>query len=303
MIQDTGLKVLEILKLISEKEVSYLEAAKEIVELTPETFLRYINTIKYAGFNVSKSAKSGKYKLERKPFAVDLTDSELETFGFLEDYVESLNSHHTKKEFDEFSEELFQYLTEDCKTKYKKQRAGRRCDIKYSYKHLEAEINIFESFCRDKLKLEIVDKDEKTYVVEPKEIIYDKNCVYLSCYIPKEAGNKRILIEDIVSYKQLPTKSGGSNFLNTAVFECSGRLAKNYKLKPSEKIINSSSDCVIISNANDDRDILMKRILKYGENAKILQPKSFREEMVKILDEMIENCERTRDDKNSDNSY
>ena len=94
MIQDTGLKVLEILKLISEKEVSYLEAAKEIVELTPETFLRYINTIKYAGFNVSKSAKSGKYKLERKPFAVDLTDSELETFGFLEDYVESLNSHH-----------------------------------------------------------------------------------------------------------------------------------------------------------------------------------------------------------------
>ena len=303
MIHDTCLKVLEILKLMADKEISYNSAVREIGDLTHETFVRYVNTIKYAGFDVSKSDKSGKYKLETRPFAVNLTDSELETLGFLEDYAESLNSHQLRKNFDDFFKQLSSYLPEECLAKYKKQRAGRKHDIKFNYKHLEAEINTFEGFCRDNQKLEITDSEGKTCVVEPKEIIYDKNCVYLSCYIPKEACNRRILIGDIASYKQLPTKSGSGKFLNTTVFECSGRLAKNYKLKPSERIINSSAEKVIISNAGEDRTLLLKRILKYGENARILQPKSSCEEMVKILDEMIENCERTKDDKNSDNSY
>ena len=110
--------------------------------------------------------------------------------------------------------------------------------------------------------------------------------------MPDDASNKMVNIKNIISVKQLPKKSSGNKFLNTVVFECFGRLAKNYKLKPSEKIINSSTDSVIISNAEEDREILLRRILKYGENARLLRPESLRNKMTEILDEMIENRER-----------
>lgn len=297
---DTGLKVIEILKLLTKKDASSLELEKFLCgfdkkDHTTETIQRYINTLKYAGLNITKSTKTGKYHLENQPFTIDLSNEELKTLCFLDNYVNGLNNKKLSGEFENFFNDLSKYFSEDLKTKYHKLKEKIPNKPAYSYKHLEDKINTFEKLCSDNQKTEIVYDKGETYTVEPKEVIYDKNCVYLLCYIPSDASNKMFLADKIVSCKQLPGKCGGGNFLNTAVFECRGRLAKNYKLKPSERIINSSSDCVIISNAQEDKEILLKRILKYGENAKIIQPKSLSEEMVKMINQMIQNCERTKE--------
>ncbi len=297
---DTGLKVIEILKLLSKKDVSERDIEEIIYKLnkkscSAETIQRYINTLKYAGLDITKSTKTGKYHLENQPFSIKLNDRELKALSFLDNYVSGLNNKKLSAEFETFFNDLSKYFTEDLKQKYHKLKQNNTNRSIYSYKHLEDKINTFENLCKDNQRTEIVYEGGETYITEPKELIYDKNCVYLLCYIPSDACNKMFLIDKITSYKQLPTKSGGGNFLNTAVFECRGRLAKNYKLKPSERIINSSSDSVIISNAQEDKEVLLRRILKYGENAKIIQPKSLNEEMVKMINKMIQNCERAKE--------
>ena len=297
---DTGLKVIEILKLLTKQDISGRDIEEIIYRLnkrdcTAETIQRYIHTLKYSGLNITKSGKTGKYHLENQPFSLDLNDRELKALCFLDNYVNGLNNKKLSAEFENFFNDLSKYFTEDLKQKYHKLKQNNTNRSIYSYKHLADKINIFEDLCKDKQRTEIVYENGKTYITEPKELIYDKNCVYLLCYIPSDACNKMFLIDKISSYKQLPTKSSEGTFLNTAVFECRGRLAKNYKLKPSERIINSSSDSVIISNAQEDKEVLLRRILKYGENAKVIQPKNLSEDMVKMINKMIQNCERAKE--------
>ena len=90
---------------------------------------------------------------------------------------------------------------------------------------------------------------------------------------------------------QLPRKAQEINYLNTVVFELYGRLANSYKLKPSESVINFEQGKIVVSNSEEDRDVLLRRLLKYGENCKIVTPKSMQEEMISLTNEMLKNLE------------
>ncbi|MBR6162695.1 WYL domain-containing protein [bacterium] len=290
---DTGLKVFEILKYLAKQDASYHDLERILSkisakELSDETILKYINTLKYSGLNITKSGEV--FRLENQPFMINLTEEELETLANLEAYSKSLNNERVNKEFSDFLNKISKYLSPLLKEKYIKLRETSTAKPMYDYKDREDLIRLCEKYLEDNLRLEIEENGKGKFVFEPAEIIYDKTSVYLSGYLPETASNKRINVKNIISVKQLPTRAAGNKFLNTVVFECFGRLAKNYKLKPSEKIINSSENSVIISNAQEDRDLLLRRILKYGENAKLLRPQSLRDRMKEILNEMIENC-------------
>ena len=75
------------------------------------------------------------------------------------------------------------------------------------------------------------------------------------------------------------------------VFELHGRLMRAYKLKPSEKVINFNQNYITVSNSEDDKDILLRRLLKYGESCKIVSPKSLKAEMLELTNEMLKNLE------------
>lgn len=298
---DTGLKVFEILKYLLKQDASYYDLGQIIERLgkkecSDETILKYINTLKFSGLNITKTENKGVFRLENQPFMINLSEEEIETLSELEAYTKALKNEKLTKEFCSFLNNISKYFSRELKEKYNKIEVIPR----YDYKADEDKIRLFEKYCADNLRLELeykTGKSSEKYIVEPAEIIYDKKSVYISGYLPEKASNKRFNIRNISFVKQLPTRTTGKQFLNTVVFECRGRLAKNYKLKPSEKIINSSSDSVIISNAQEDREMLLKRILKYGENARILRPQSLKDEMTKILDEMIKNCERVQESK------
>lgn len=300
---DTGFKVLEILKFLVKQDASQKELEEKLYELgkkdyAPETLQRYINTLKFVGLEISKSQKTGCYHLENTPFTINPDSDELETLCNLENFVYSLNNHKLSKEFDEFFRHLSRFLpSSKLKEYFEIKLKNPKPD--FDHKQLEEKINIFEGYCAQEQKIEIEYEEENgntdLFKVVPKEILYEQNSIFLFCYITEKAINKKFLLQNIVSHKQLPTKAGNTNFLNTAVFECRGRLAKNYKLKPSERIINSTGKSIIISNSLEDRDVLIRRILKYGENAKILQPKNLVDEIINTIDKMIENIERTEE--------
>ena len=111
------------------------------------------------------------------------------------------------------------------------------------------------------------------------------------CYLPNFARNIKINIDSIIELNQLPKKSKGTTCLNSVVFELYGRLVSSYKLKPSEKVINFSNSCITVSNTAEDKDVLLRRLLKYGENCKIITPKSMQNELLELTNEMLKNLE------------
>ena len=79
--------------------------------------------------------------------------------------------------------------------------------------------------------------------------------------------------------------------MNSIVFEVYGRLAALYKLKPSEKVLDFSNNHLTISNTEEDKDALLLRLLKYGENCKIIRPKAVQEEFIKLTNEILKKLE------------
>ena len=135
------------------------------------------------------------------------------------------------------------------------------------------------------------DNTEETDTFELKEIIEKDNCIYIVCYSPLLGRNRKININSIKSLNQLPQKISGVCYLNSIVFEVYGRLASLYRLKPSEKVIDFSNNHLTISNTEEDKDSLLLRLLKYGENCKIIRPKSLQEEFINLTNDILKNLE------------
>ena len=103
--------------------------------------------------------------------------------------------------------------------------------------------------------------------------------------------NRKISISAIKEMKQSPKKASGVSMLNSVVFEVYGRLASLYKLKPSEKVINFSNNHLTISNTEEDKDVLIRRLIKYGENCKIIRPQSVQKEFLELTNNILKNLE------------
>ena len=135
------------------------------------------------------------------------------------------------------------------------------------------------------------DKEEEENTVVVKEINETKGNYYIICYIPKLRRNKKIFINKIIKIQQQPKKNIEVNYLNSVIFTVTGRLASLYKLKPSENVIDFSNDHLTISNTSEDKDVLMRRLLKYGENCKIIKPESIRKEFIELTNKILANLE------------
>ena len=129
---------------------------------------------------------------------------------------------------------------------------------------------------------------------ELREIVEKQNECYIVCYIPSLGKNKKIPVCTITSITQLPKRAANMNLNNSVTYELYGRLLKSYKLKTNESLIAFNKNYLLISNYNEDRDLLMRRLLKYGENCKILSPKDFAEDFKKYLEMMLKNLESVK---------
>ena len=89
----------------------------------------------------------------------------------------------------------------------------------------------------------------------------------------------------------MPQKSTNVNKNTSVTFEIYGKLASLYKLKPSEKLVDFTEGSRTISNTDEDKDVLLKRLLKYGENCKILKPESYQKELLSLTDDILKNLE------------
>ena len=295
---DTGLRILEVLKILLEKNLSKTELIEKLKEndlvenvYSQEAFLKYFNTFELSGLKLNRF--QGKYSLNNALLKINLSKKEQEMLILLINSITKLNNKSEEEIMRNFFLKINKYINIDLNNELDNiinketsiQNSNIRNNVIETLKHLiyeEQKVNI---------TYKKTDNTEETDTFELKEIIEKDNCIYVVCYSPLLGRNKKININSIKSLNQLPQKISGVCYLNSIVFEVYGRLASLYRLKPSEKVIDFSNNHLTISNTEEDKDSLLLRLLKYGENCKIIRPKSLQEEFINLTNDILKNLE------------
>lgn len=294
---DTSIRVLEILKYMVMNDIDLSDIEYNIPEFAsvlPETYLKYFATIDYAGLPVRKIDK--KYTLCSLPVKINLSEDELNIFRII---CSNFKSCCSDKDTDTFIK-FFRLISKSLNGEQRKIFE----DILKNFVEKSSEISevqekcsIYEDYVSSGQRLKITYKDQ-VLLCEPKTIDIINGNIYFNVYDFKNGTFKKILTDLITSVEVMPTRASLSCMNETAVFTVYNRLVDNYRLRENEFIqsFNDKSKTIVVKNF--DREELMKRLLKYGENCKIISPKNLQKDFLCLLYDIRQKIKDTSDEKN-----
>ena len=287
---DTAVRALEVLKLLSYDELTQeqiidliFKAKKSEYELRTDSLYKYLNTFKLHGIDVQKN--KGKYSLKSSLLKIVLTEKDIEAIKFLYAYSKEVCSEEIFLQF----EILLQNLLKNKNVNFKLEDIDTKTYLrKIKLKVNKENIQKFYILCKEeqRISFDYFNKDLnkiQTFVVEPKEVIVKPTGEILRAFNPEVAEIQDFRIEDINEVKQLPVRVKSVNVKNSVTFKLKGRLGLTYELKKGERLISKEDDMLVISNSEEDKDELLKRLLRYGVSCEILFPKTFKLKFLKTL--------------------
>lgn len=290
-------RTLEILKSLAEKPLSSQELLEHVEKATDKNFrkemvLKYINTIKLLGIDIKK--EGNKYYLDKSLECIDFSKKDLSIFAFIQKYINKINHDDYKNNIIESLQIIEKNFSEKTISLYK----GNKIRAYLPNKPLsikDENIKQYERYCKDELKVKIVyqcenSQKQKEFLLSPLKIIYKKGNAILIGYDSKNNEYKEFLVENILYAEQTPQKFIQSSS-GSVLFKLKNRLAKSYVLKNNEILLESGSDFIIVSNKKEDKDQLLRRLLRYFDQCEILYPKSYRTSLLEMIDAMEKNYE------------
>ncbi len=295
---DTGLRILEVLKILLSNNFSKSEIINMLKNssncenvYTNEAFIKYFNTLESSGLKINKN--KNKYELVNALMNIEITEDEKKILLYILNNYKILhndeNEEAVKTATVKINKFLFNFANYDTIEEIFLKKPEFTDNIK------ESLIKTLNKLIKDNLLVKINYKKkqnvEEEIILELKDIIERNNNIYILGYSKEHERNKRILIDSITSLEQMPQKSTNTSISSSVTFEIYGKLVSLYKLKPSEKLVDFSENSRTISNTDDDKDLLLKRLLKYGENCKILKPESLQKELLSLTDSILKNLE------------
>lgn len=294
---DTSVRVLDTLKFLSQNNASIQDIIKYFEKIDPknrtytnEVILKYINTLKVFGFRFAKD--KDKYILLNSPEVFEFNQKDLTSIQLIEKFSSIFPEERVKSNINGFLQELEKRFSDNTRLlAHNLKRPELKLESNYS--KYSQKIKEYEKYCLDGQRLKITYKKnniENSIIVEPNDLKYTKNEIYLSVYNPISAQVQDIKFESIINVEQLPLKSNFKTLLSSVTFELKDRLAKAYKLHEGEKLLQIKTDGnIVILNQNEDHSLLLRRLLRYGENCEVISPKSLREEMKELIKSIIKN--------------
>ena len=268
-----------------------------------DVIIKYISTLRVAGYKISKPclANNYTYELEKLPVSVNLNDKHIKTLAVMDTHIKSLHQSKFIKEYKSFLKKI-QKLISDSQINMLIE------ELEQSEKNYHENIIRYEQFAELIKKIELLKEkncrvsvvfiasdspEEKQAVFELKSFKYDKNEVYLSGYNPIIGQSQLIKLSQIIELKQLPTKSHHNIVMTPVIFKLKGQLAKIYRPYENEKITESGKNINTISVTAyvEDYRILLNRLLKYGESCEVIYPKIARDTIIKTINKTLENYE------------
>lgn len=296
---DACIRVLETLKFLHKNSASVQDIINHFEKIDPnnriytnEVILKYINTLKVFGFRFVK--EKDKYVLLNSPNRFDFNKDDLKALCLLENSTKLLPEERLEDEIDNFLQELEKSFSDNTRLLAHSVTKPDFSNFKFDYNKYLTQIQEYEKYCFDGQRIKVIykNKDEMqiSAMVEPNEIKYIENEVFLSVYNPVSAQIQDINFNSIVKVEQLPLKSNPKNMLASVTFKLKDNLAKVYKLREGEKLLQLNQDgSLVILNRQEDQTLLLKRLMRYGENCELLSPKTLREEMKQLIKMTLKN--------------
>lgn len=295
---DTGIRILEVLKILLENNYSKTEIMEKLRNnttcesvYTNEAFIKYFNTLELSGLKINKI--KNKYELENALINIELTENEKTLLLYLLNNYKILHNKTNEEAIKTAVYKLNKFLSNFEDNNKIEKILLKQPKITNNIK--ENLIETLKKMIYENMIVEITYKKnqntEEKLLLELKEITEENNNIYVIGYSKELERNKKILIDTIISLKQNHRMSTNSQNTSSVTFEIYGKLTSLYKLKPSEKLIDFSENHRTISNSSEDKDTLLKRLLKYGENCKIIRPESLQKELIALTDDILKNLE------------
>ena len=281
-INDSGIRVLELLKYMVNNDFGINEKTcvnSKYTDIMPETYFKYFSTMESAGLTIEKKDK--KYTLSNFFKKIELSEEDLQVFKIICNNFRFGCSDKEKEVFTEFFEKIIKFTEEKDKIAFLKILSDFKEQNKTS-SDLQQKLSFYEKFLSSGQKLKITCSKE-SFICEPKKVEISNGKIYFTVYDIKTMNLKRLLVDLICDVEVLPIRATGSIITQSAVFEVYGRLIYNYRLRDNEKVETFSETSKTIVATNYDKDELLKRLLKYGENCKIIRPKFLQQEFLSML--------------------
>lgn len=261
---------------------------------THVTLNKYLNAMKIFGIKVKKI--NGKYHMFSSLYKIKFDLNDLKSIELLKEACDVLPSGKNKANCEQFIHDLA--VRYDDAAQSLKQITDNTKNLHLSFYHSEMveQVKLCEKYCQDKLKLEIIftnDKGEEINLLcSPLEQIYQKRKICLKVLGNNGSRIYEIPIENIKSIKQLPVSISAQSIPTTVVYRIKNRLARNYKLRDWERLDKIEADgSHVIVNKNEDLNLLVKRLMRYGTECEVCSPKFLKEEMVERINKTLEKYE------------
>ena len=271
-----SLNVLYALMALLEKPLAMKDLVRAFSRFSPcNNFVisKYINTCRFCKFDIIKL--SGKYVLRKLPIKIQFTEDEENLI------VNELPKKAAKSNSQEIISAMSDFLFKLSRLSF--------FEASVDYKIFENPlIKVFDEALYSELMIEITTKDKKTFICTPVEVKYIKDKIMFSIFNNDEIRD--IIIDNIISIQKTSRKIATGIIPHTVTFKLMKDLAKRYSLRPHERIINIESDgSIVISNRSEDKEQLLRRLMRYDEKCEIIAPKILREEFKNKIDKIFEN--------------
>ncbi len=304
----TAYRVLYLLLLLNERNLS----AKEILEVfsedkyiekefSEELILKYIATLRHCGYEISRPCKDNNhtYELIKSPVFINFTEKDIKTLAEISSMVEKLNGEQLKEDFNAALIKISRFMQDEkrflwVKLSSKNVKSSSPC---FSDSSKQSEIiEKFEQCLKEDKRIILKYKtccgeDSIWASLEPKEIKYSSHMTGLRGYNHISGEMQTISLSDIEEIEELPVKNKNSVSLSPVIFRLKSRLARGYRLYEDENIQNKDENektLTVVSYA-EDKNLLLKRLLKYGDYCEILYPQSLREKAVSTINNALAN--------------
>lgn len=296
---DSCLKIFDFLKLLSNNEADYEDviklfttnenAGKPAVHVILN---KYLNTLKIFGVKVRKI--KNKYYLQNSPYCLDFTPNDIKIISLLKSSTNILPAGKQKEYYEKFLKDVEVRLTGASKEMLEQINIPSNLDMSEYFSKYRDLITKCEKFCFEKQKLEVYfthENQEYKLICNPREINYLNRRAYFCVFNHLSRQVFDIPLDSIIDIKQFPTISNSPEISMTVVYKIRHNLAKAYRLKEWESTDGKFDEngWLNIVNNNENFDVLIKRLMKYDFDCKVVSPKNVRERMVAMIDDTLKN--------------
>lgn len=291
------LKIFQLLKLLYEDKADYNsviaifkdELADQTTNNIQVILNKNMNALKVFGIKVVK--ENNKYKLQSSLYSMNFSSDDLKALSILINCIKAFPDEEIDKDALDFINNIQFRMNNEDKNTLNNLSQNTNYDFSFYFSDIKDQIKQCKQICKEGFVINILylHKDQKTTCkCTPQEVLYDTKNAYLKVYDAISRQNLEIPITNILSIAKLPQIAKQTEMTTTVVYKLKNRLAQTYMLKEGEKSegLNDKGELIII-NQGEPFDKLMQRLMRYSYNCEILSPKPLREEMIKLINETL----------------